>query len=284
MKDKVEWQKYEEFVYQECIRIFDTSHVSYNVKIKGKYSLRKRQIDILVSETKIDGSIFTIAIDTKHYKNKIDVKCVESFIGMLRDLDVNIGIIISDIGFTKGAINRAINSSDNIQVDIMSMLEFSQFHGAGGIVYSNNMGAIIKSPFGWILDAEQYGFAPAVLYRRGINFQEALYDLNFIYVNFFCHNKQYTTKEDVCKFHNSDINKCYSYPKIITSEDDGILTREFFNPIRDCFDITAYKECDNFTVFITLLTKEDFKSINIQKLKYVASSLIFLDVIQTTQK
>ncbi len=66
MKDKVEWQKYEEFVYQECIRIFDTSHVSYNVKIKGKYSLRKRQIDILVSETKIDGSIFTIAIDTKH--------------------------------------------------------------------------------------------------------------------------------------------------------------------------------------------------------------------------
>lgn len=284
MKDKVEWQKYEELVYQECIRIFDKAHVNYNVKIKGKYSLRKRQIDILVSEANIDGSTFTIAIDTKHYKNKIDVKCVESFIGMLRDLDVNLGIIISDIGFTKGAINRVINSSDNIQVDIMSMLEFSQFQGPGGIVYSNNMGAIIKSPFGWILDAKQYEISPAVLYRRGTIFQDALHDLNFIYVNFFHHDDKFATMEDVCQFHNADINKFYNNPEIKTSEDDGVLIREFYNPIRDCFDINAYKDCDNFTVYITLLTKKDFKDINIQKLKYVANSLIFLNVIQTAQK
>ena len=280
MKDKIEWQKYEELVYLECIRIFDKASVNYNVKLKGKYSLRKRQIDILVSEANIDGSTFTIAIDTKHYKNKIDVKCVESFIGMLRDLDVNLGIIISDIGFTKSAINRVINSTDNIQVDIMSMLEFSQFQGPGGIVYSNNMGAIIKSPFGWILDAKQYEFSPAVLYRRGINFQDALYDLNFMYINFLHHDDKFATMEDVCKFHNVDINKFYNDPEIKTSEDDGVLIREFYNPIRDCFDITAYKDCDNFTVYITLLTKNDFKSINIQKLKYVANSLIFLDVVQ----
>lgn len=280
MKEKIEWQKYEELVYLECIRIFDKASVNYNVKLKGKYSLRKRQIDILVSEANIDGSTFTIAIDTKHYKNKIDVKCVESFIGMLRDLDVNLGIIISDIGFTKSAINRVINSTDNIQVDIMSMLEFSQFQGPGGIVYSNNMGAIIKSPFGWILDAKQYEFSPAVLYRRGINFQDALYDLNFMYINFLHHDDKFATMEDVCKFHNVDINKFYNDPEIKTSEDDGVLIREFYNPIRDCFDITAYKDCDNFTVYITLLTKNDFKSINIQKLKYVANSLIFLDVVQ----
>ena len=280
MKDKVEWLKYEKLVYQECLRIFDNAHVCHNVKIKGKYSLRKRQIDILISQCNIDGSIFTIAIDTKHYKNKIDVKCVEAFIGMLRDIDVNIGIIISDVGFTKGAINRAINSPDNIQVDIMSMLEFSQFQGPGGIVYSNNMGAIIKSPFGWILDAEQFGFAPAVLYRRGINFQDALYDLNFMYINSLHHDDKFTTMEDVCQFHNVDINKFYNDPEIKTSEDDGVLIREFYNPIRDCFDITAYKDCDNFTVYITLLTKKDFKSINIQKLKYVTNSLIFLDVVQ----
>lgn len=280
MKEKIEWQKYEELVYLECIRIFDKASVNYNVKLKGKYSLRKRQIDILVSEANIDGSTFTIAIDTKHYKNKIDVKCVESFIGMLRDLDVNLGIIISDIGFTKSAINRVINSTDNIQVDIMSMLEFSQFQGPGGIVYSNNMGAIIKSPFGWILDAKQYEFSPAVLYRRGINFQDALYDLNFMYINFLHHDDKFATMEDVCKFHNVDINKFYNDPEIKTSEDDGVLIREFYNPIRDCFDITAYKDCDNFTVYITLLTKNNFKSINIQKLKYVANSLIFLDVLQ----
>lgn len=280
MKDKREWQKYEELVYQECIRIFDKASVNYNVKLKGKYSLRKRQIDILVSEANIDGSTFTIAIDTKHYKNKIDVKCVESFIGMLRDLDINLGIIISDIGFTKSAINRVINSTDNIQVDIMSMLEFSQFQGPGGIVYSNNMGAIIKSPFGWILDAKQYEFSPAVLYRRGINFQGALYDLNFMYINFLHHDDKFATMEDVCQFHNVDINKFYKAPEIKTSEDDGVLIREFYNPIRDCFDITAYKDCDNFTVYITLLTKKDLKDINIQKLNYVANSLIFLDVFQ----
>ncbi len=162
------------------------------------------------------------------------------------------------------------------------MLELSQFQGTGGIVYSNNMGAIIKSPFGWILDAKQYEFSPAVLYRKGTNFQKALYDLNFIYVNFFHHEENYTTKEDVCQFHNTDINKCYNTPDILTFEEDGIIIREFYNPISDCFDITAYKDCDNFTVFITLLTKKEFKSINIQKLKYITSSLIFLDVVQPT--
>lgn len=280
MKDKAEWLKYEEAVFQECLRIFDKASVRHNVKIKGKYSLIKRQIDILILQGDIDGSSHSIAIDTKHYKNKIDVKCVESFIGMLRDIDVNVGIIISDIGFTKGAINRAINDPDNIQVDIMSMQEFSKFQGYGGIVYSKNMGAIIKSPFGWILDAEQYGFSPAVLYRRGTNFQKALFDLNFVYVNFFPHDGKFAAKEDVCQFHNIEVNEFYNDPEILISEENGILIREFYNPIRDCYDITAYKDDDKFTVFATLLTKKDFRSINIEKLKYIVSSLIFLNVVK----
>lgn len=284
MKDDVEWLKYERLVYEECLRVFDKAIVRYNEKIKGKYSLRMRQIDILLSQVNIDGSTFTVAIDTKHYKNKIDVKCVEAFIGMLRDIDVNIGIIISDIGFTKSAINRAINSPDNIQIDIMSMLEFSQFQGQGGIVYSNNIGAIIKSPFGWILDAQQYGFSPAVLYRRGTNFLEALHDLDFIYINFFHHEREIHTRKGVCEFHNVDINKCYNNPEIIITDENGILTRTFYNPIRECYDITAYRDCKNYTIFATLLTKKDFKSVNIQKLLYTVNSLIFLDVVQTIER
>lgn len=78
MKDDVEWLKYERLVYEECLRVFDKAIVRYNEKIKGKYSLRMRQIDILLSQVNIDGSTFTVAIDTKHYKNKIDVKWAQA--------------------------------------------------------------------------------------------------------------------------------------------------------------------------------------------------------------
>lgn len=281
MSTKTEWREYEKAVFQECKRIFKTATVKHDVKLDGKYSLKKRQIDVLVSNGNIDGVTTSIAIDTKHYAIKIDVKCVESFIGMLQDIDVSYGIIISDIGFTSGAINRVLNGPENIQIDIMSMSEFSKFQGLIGIPYAGDKGAVVQSPFGWVIDGKRYGIAPAVLYRRGSTFEEACKNFNFMYINFYHHdNESIVAKENVCDIHNSGINDSYNNPEISMHMENDVLIREFYNPMYDYYDVTAYKDFKDCTIFVSLLTKKEFKQTNMQKLRYTINSLIPLNVRQ----
>lgn len=61
------------------------AEVIHNVKMQGRRSKVKRQIDVLVTE-KIGQYEINIIIDCKDYKNPIDVKGVEEFYGLLEDV------------------------------------------------------------------------------------------------------------------------------------------------------------------------------------------------------
>ncbi|SDO03065.1 Restriction endonuclease [Psychrobacillus sp. OK028] len=89
--------------------------VSHNVMLTGLISEEKRQVDIFV-DFNISG--YQVAIDCKKYSNKVDIKKVESFIGMCEDLGVDKGIIIATKGFTKGAKKRIQNNS-KIELQIL---------------------------------------------------------------------------------------------------------------------------------------------------------------------
>ena len=88
----MDWRDYEKIVLEECHRVFCNSTIKYNVHIKGIYSKRIRQIDVLIQTS--SGAIYVI--DTKKYSLKVDVKAVESFIGMVKDVGANYGIIVSE--------------------------------------------------------------------------------------------------------------------------------------------------------------------------------------------
>ena len=83
--------------------------ITADVKLDGRMSGVKRQVDILV-----EGSFFgiapgTMAIDCKCLKKKVDVKDVEAFLGMLEDLGVTAGMLITTVGYTDAAKRRAAN-------------------------------------------------------------------------------------------------------------------------------------------------------------------------------
>ncbi len=110
------WKEYE-WLVAKLIHDEDTSAtsrtVTYDKKVLGKISRQQRQIDILIEE-KINGIEAVTIVDCKDRKRNIDIKSIESFIGMVDDVKADYGIIYSPKGYTSGAISRIEDRTDII--------------------------------------------------------------------------------------------------------------------------------------------------------------------------
>jgi hypothetical protein len=104
---KLDSKLYEKIVSQLIFEEYevDTTIVP-NAKIKGSISERSRQIDILI-DSKYGDSNKRIIIDTKYQNRPIDIKQVEQFEGMMRDVNAQRGILVCPNGYTKSAFRRA---------------------------------------------------------------------------------------------------------------------------------------------------------------------------------
>lgn len=102
---KIKWRDYESYVFGTLQRLNPGSTVRHNVALRGKLTGRSRQIDSLI-ERNFGGVIHTIAVECKRYKRGVDVKHVEAFLGMLEDLGMTQGVMITTSGFSKSALLR----------------------------------------------------------------------------------------------------------------------------------------------------------------------------------
>jgi len=110
------WRKYEQQIFDILTKSFVDCYFEFDDKIFGKYSKIDRQIDIAIRGT-IGGNKILGIIDCKYFGKNIDVKIVESFIGMIEDVKANFGIIITNKGFSKAAKNRT--TLKNLKLDII---------------------------------------------------------------------------------------------------------------------------------------------------------------------
>lgn len=92
--------------------------VLHDVRLDGRYSGRKRQIDILVRE-QIGQYDIKIIIDCKDYKTPVDVKAVGEFYGLLMDVGAQKGVLVCPKGFTNTAKTRA----EGLQIDLYSPVD-----------------------------------------------------------------------------------------------------------------------------------------------------------------
>ena len=79
----------------------NAANVKHNVKLVGK-SGQKHQIDVYWEYEK-DGKTHHVAIECKNYRRRISLEKVCAFKGVLDDLDGVNGIMVSKVGFQKGA-------------------------------------------------------------------------------------------------------------------------------------------------------------------------------------
>ncbi len=171
------WKNYEKIIAKKFQELYPDCKIEHNVKLKGYLSKIERQIDILVSRN-IASYEINIAIDCKYYSKCIDVKDVDSFIGMMQDLKINKGVLITNKGYSEAAYHRAKNNnSPEIQLDIMSMFELNGYPGNGAIIYRGSYGVLLSTPPSWFIDGTKSN-------RNTLAYISSLdNDKSFMYVN-----------------------------------------------------------------------------------------------------
>lgn len=141
MKD---WEKYEVQIFDKFAELFPDAEILKNQRVIGRYSNRSRQVDILIKSRSV-GREFIIIIDCKKFSKKIDIKTVESFIGFSEDVGAHVGILVTNIGYSKSANARAKNHHKDIQLDVVEFdkLEDYEFHFDYCFVCENEKGNLL---------------------------------------------------------------------------------------------------------------------------------------------
>lgn len=74
----------------------------------------------------------TLVVDCKCWKSRIDIKGVDSFISMIEDVGADIGLIVTTIGATDGASERA-RQARAVQLKVLSLDELRQWRPPGTV-------------------------------------------------------------------------------------------------------------------------------------------------------
>jgi len=177
-----DWHKYEHYIFGTLQRRFPTARVVPNAHLPGLKSRRDRQIDVLV-ELKIGGCEIKIAFDCKFYRRRVDVKHVESFLGMLDDIRVSQGVLVTTKGYTKTACERAQREPRDINLQILTPDRLSQYQFVGCLwLWKGEVAAMVEPPSGWAVDIENMtGPCQFSMYPLGHNRESAMRMCPFLY-------------------------------------------------------------------------------------------------------
>ena len=196
MEEIESWKAYEEFVFNEVQLKFPNALIKRDCRKVGNISKTNRQIDIWISEP-IGSETLISVVECKFYSRKVDLKIVESMIGMAQDLSVDQFFIVTNAGYTSGAIERAANAPDEIELEILTPHQLERFQSPIAIPYAGSCGAILMAPFGWIVDCSMNGPAPAFLYPTGLDLDTAIRGGEFMYLNFWNRSQNNDTIDDL---------------------------------------------------------------------------------------
>ncbi len=179
--EKGDWRSYEAYVLGSLTEAYPTVSFESDVKLRGRLSSSLRQVDILAK------SEIPVAIECKYYSRTVDVKCVESFLAMMDDLGILIGVIITAKGYTKAASQRAKNDTRALSLKIISPKKFSEYQHLGApLIYRAALGVSVQTPIGWLADVEmtEYPSGPLVfMYPLGRSLEGAMRNAAIIYAN-----------------------------------------------------------------------------------------------------
>jgi hypothetical protein len=102
------WELYERMIARMIADQSGTDLcVTPNAKLIGKISGVKRQIDVLIDARHDTDNTLRVVVDAKHRRRKVDVKDVESFLGLMKDTNATHGYLVTSSGYTEAARKRA---------------------------------------------------------------------------------------------------------------------------------------------------------------------------------
>ena len=281
----LDWQQYEQEIIAYFRSEYPTATIIGNAKLMGRFSKIERQIDLLVEEQASDFA-FRIAVDAKHYDKRIDVQDVEQFLGLLRDVNVDVGVMISPEGYSKAAINRAYYDDLRLELDVLNFNDLSRFQAFGAIPFSGSAGVAMPAPFGWVIEPSRLPAFVAALYQRGSSLEEAQEASEWMYVNFWKKDENadnlqtlLTHQEGYMKRGKPDAETSFIDP---VRRRDGAKTaiRVFKTQGYPTPEYTGFVEFNDFIFFCVLFSPVEMEEKNLRKLRYILRQVLPLRVRQ----
>lgn len=279
------WRNYEHYIYYTFRDKFPESNIVFDKKIKGIISGRSRQIDLFI-EGKIAGENMTIIVDCKYFGKKIDIKIVESFLGFVKDVKGNRGILITNKGFTQSAYNRAYNDQNaDIKLEIIDFKQLYPFQGPGATIHRGYGGAIIQAPDGWVIDGKNIDNSIlASILPYGLSIDNAYKMKEVLFCNIMPKDNDLTIDgliEDQevgrIEFDNLSTLKVEQINLERYDKLNGIY-REIYYPQANYYDKTIFIDFDKFIFYACLVEGTTIKGKHKDKLHFVVNNALPLNV------
>lgn len=265
------WEEYEKSIYQDVVSNSGKAKVDYDVLLPGRLSGVPRQIDTLVSES-LGGKDVRTAYDAKFHSRPIDVKAVEEFLGLLRDVGVDRGVMVSKAGYTPAALSRAFADDVDLDLDVYTLDEFCGFQAAGALTYAEGHGVTVRAPLGWLVDGERNRMGVARLYRRGRTIEEAIKANEFAYIQFWIKRSTADTVDSLAdrqeaSLRKKDSNAIFSRNLIFQDQNRKVLIRKAEVAGYPCAEFTGFIEFKEFIFFVVMFTPIHTQRRNVRKLE-----------------
>lgn len=268
------WKKYEKEIHKYFSYAYPGASIKYDVKVHGRYSKKKRQVDILIDD-EVAGYPIKIAVDTKNFSINVDVKCVESFISMLEDIDVHQGLLLTNKGFSEAAINRAYYGPHKLELDIFNFDQLLKNQSQIAVPYSGNKALFLTAPFGWVIDNSRTNISLALLYQRGRSLQDAQKAHEWMYLTFWYKDEVVKNIDDLIAFQNEYMAHSYTNLKINIEigpkRNDDLEAKIRIATAKEipCKEITGFIDCGGYIAFFVLFTIEQLETKNCRKLSHL---------------
>jgi len=242
IEDKI-WRKYERQIHQELTSVFTDCEFEFDDRIFGKHSRTDRQIDISI-RGKIGGNKILGIIDCKHFSTNIDVKIIESFLGMLEDTKANFGLIITNKGYSLAAKNRA--NIRNLRLDIIEFDELEKIK----LTYDYFVNQNIKN-----LELSKYEFLKRAKANSG----------------FFDSNKSNYNKRIITFKEGFANTEYYAFKKII--KESARLFRDFSDLETVTVRIPANNDLDEKRIYTSTIKRSDLEKFLNLNFKYLREDI-----------
>lgn len=266
------WAIYEQQVFDAIKEHFPNAQVQRNVHVKGRFSKRQRQIDILVAEKTPAGPLNTI-IDTKFFTRNIDVKAVDALAGFVEDVGAQKGMLITSRGYTRAALRRAFYGPSNLELDILSFAELKQFQGFAAIPYKGSKAFLVDAPFGWIIDATRTEGRLANMYQRGLDIATAMARKELIYINYWDRKADALTAAEL---DDQQVQQMKAFGPVNVVHRETVQRSDAATRLRiadvkkyKCLEVTGFIEFNDVIFFAVLLTPPETQHSNIRRLESV---------------
>ncbi|MGA2675147.1 MAG: restriction endonuclease, partial [Terracidiphilus sp.] len=250
-KSDLDWPDYETYVFGTLQRLMPGDKIMQNVAMKGTLSGRSRQIDIVVDRL-YEGTSMRVAVDCKCYKRKVNIKDVEAFLGMLEDLGIRKGALVTTKGYSKSAYNRAQNGSGQTELRIISPERLSDFqHMGDAYAWVETVAAIVSPPQGWVVDnedtrPERMQFS---MYPLGHTRDSAMHRGAFIYGNIILKREANASIESIARAHEIDAIKNYPNARFKWLESPRLSTDATANPVKTLLRLGYPDESESWPEF-----------------------------------